>query len=125
MLGFVIGARHGFVIVVTAKPGMAKIQTSIYAAQVVVEHKVLAVCSAGKLRPGDFYLSCLVSRHPRVRDDNSPQAGGVENRWPRHRVYVSSLVADFLGNSRVDANDKRKWDRAVSVGRTNRDRGCR
>src|SRR5256884_9214726 len=125
MLGFVIGARHGFVVVVAAEPGMANIQTSSHAAEVVVEHKILAVGSAGKLSPGNFYLSRLVPRHARVCDGNAPQASGVEIRWPRHRVYVSSLVADFLGNSRVVANDKRKLAGAVSLGRTNRDRGCR
>src|SRR5207237_10411588 len=35
MLGFVIGARHGFVVVVAAEPGMANIQTSSHAAKVV------------------------------------------------------------------------------------------
>src|SRR5438034_9813480 len=100
MLGFVIGARHGFVIVVTAKPGMAKIQSSSHAAEVVVEHKILAVGSAGKLSPGNFYLSRLVPRHARVCDGNAPQASRLEIAWHRHKHYVSSLVADFLGNSR-------------------------
>ncbi len=102
MLGFVIGARHGFVIVMAAEPGMPNIQSSSHAAEVVVEHKILAVGSAGKLRPGNFYLSRLVSRHSCVNDGNPPQASGAEIRWPRHGIHVSSFVADFLGNVIVD-----------------------
>ena len=62
MFGFIIVARHGFVVIVASEPRMPNIQTSIYAAQVVVEHEMLAVGSAGKLRPGNFYLSSLVPR---------------------------------------------------------------
>src|SRR2546429_4101552 len=54
MLGFVIGARHGFVVVVAAEPGMANIQTSSHAAKVVVEHSVLAAESARTRRPGNL-----------------------------------------------------------------------
>src|SRR5438132_6972583 len=117
MLGFVIGARHGFVVVVAAEPGMANIQTSSHAAKVVVEHSVLAVDSAGKLSPGNFYLIRLVPRHARVCNGNAPQASGVAIRWPRHRVHVCSFAADFLGNARVGANNKRQWAGTVYIGR--------
>ena len=106
MLGFVIVARHGFVVVVAAEPGMANVQSSSHAAEVVVEHRILAFGSAGKLSPGNFYLSRFVSRHACVCDGNPPQAGGAEICWPRHGIHVCSFVADFLGNSRVVANDK-------------------
>src|SRR5256886_2186973 len=110
---------------VAAEPGMANVQSSSHTAEVVVEHEVLAFGSAGKLSPGNFYLSRFVSRHACVCDGNPPQAGGAEICWPRHGIHVCSFVADFLGNARVVANNKRKWAGAVSIGRADRDRRCR
>jgi hypothetical protein len=42
-------------------------------------------------------------------------AAHVTDEALRHGVYISSLVADFLGNARVIANEKRKWAGAVPV----------
>jgi hypothetical protein len=113
MFDFIVRVRHA--VIVAAEPGMPNIQSSSHAAKVVVEHEILAVGSAGKLRPGNSYLSRPVAGPAPVCDGSSPQAGGAEIRWSRHGVYISSLVADFLGNARVIANEKRKWAGAVPV----------
>src|SRR5947208_14435873 len=65
MLGFVIGARHGFVVVVAAEPGMANIRPPSNAPRGALEHTLLPLSRHGTRGPANPYCAPFLRPHRR------------------------------------------------------------
>jgi hypothetical protein len=107
MVSWIIGEWHGFMLIGT-KPGFTAVEATANVSTVAIEDDVFTVNAAGEPGPGDFHLGGFMACDPSVSNGDSPEHCGMKVGWGRHGVYVTGLVAHFVGDSRIIGYNKRE-----------------